>query len=89
LAELAVLEISLLAEQVLLDQFTLELLAAEQESQVLEVLALGLQAEQADLAGAEAVRQALALAVEEEMGLSIFTTKNYNNLLNLDFRGIV
>ena len=45
LAELAVLEISLLAEQVLLDQFTLELLAVEQVSQVLEVPALGLQAE--------------------------------------------
>jgi hypothetical protein len=47
LAERAVLEISLLAEQVLLDQFTLELLAAEQESRVLEVQVSELQAERA------------------------------------------
>jgi hypothetical protein len=47
LAEQEVLEISLLAEQVLLDQFTLELLAAEQELQGQVVQVSELQAERA------------------------------------------
>jgi hypothetical protein len=85
LAEQAALEISLLAEQVLLDHFIKEPQAAEQVLQVLEAQETALQVELAVLVEAEAAHQALVLAVEEEMASSISITKHCKHLVKLDF----
>jgi hypothetical protein len=87
LAEQAALEISLLAEQVLLDHFIKEPQAAEQVLQVLEAQETALQVELAVLVEAEAAHQVLALAVEEETELSISTIRNPKYLVKLNSRG--
>ena len=70
------LEIFLLVEQVLLDQFTKELLVAVQVLQVMGAQETALQVEQVDSAVVEGVLQLQVLVVEEETELSTSTTKN-------------
>jgi len=89
LVEQGVLEISLLAEQVPLALSIKEPQVAEQVLQVLVAQETALQAERADLAGAEAAHQVSVLAVEEETELSISTTRNPEYLVNLEFEGTI
>jgi hypothetical protein len=64
---------------------------AEQDLQVLALRALELQAERVVSVEAEAEEQPTLLVpqvVEEETELSIFTTRNSEHLVKLNFKGI-
>jgi hypothetical protein len=83
------LEISLLVEQELLDHFTKEPQVAERVSQVTVAQETAQLVARVDSAEAGAVRQVLASAVKEETELSIFTTRNSEHLVKLNFKGTV
>jgi hypothetical protein len=83
------LETSLLAEQALLAPFTKGLLAAVQVLQVLAAQEMAPQAERVGSAVAEAVHPPSVSAVKEETELSIFTTRNSEHLVKLNFKGTV